>query len=91
MIIYIKFINKGNYYYIIVQLLRKYISFKFKYSFKKATINNLNKIFLLGIKKTNWNLIQRPVLQLRSDWTGLWDGPRTGSGPVFESNFNWFF
>jgi len=35
MIIYTKFINEGNYYYIIIQLLRKYISFEFKYSFKK--------------------------------------------------------
>jgi len=78
MIIYIKFINKGNYYYIIVQLLRKYISFKFKYSFKKATINNLNKIFLLGIKKTNWNLIQRPVWSGPSWRIGLLGPDQTG-------------
>jgi len=33
--IHTKFINEGNYYYIIIQLLRKYNSFEFKYSFKK--------------------------------------------------------
>jgi len=40
MIIYLKFINEGNYYYIIIQILRKYTSFEFKYSFKKQLINN---------------------------------------------------